>query len=199
MSFRENDPTPVWRTLRFRLLGLLPLAFFIARVIEYVQMGTPSQVLWMCHLANLMLAAGLFLASPLLIRIAVLFVVFGVPPWAIDMWVIQIVTPVSVFSHLGGAIVGLYVISKLRMRTWVWAPATVCFIVVQFVCRFVTPPALNVNTAHRVYDIWKDTFSAYWQYWLVSMVVVAVSLWVIEFCLVRFFPFQMKPALDNSA
>lgn len=192
MSFRENDPTPVWRTLRFRLLGLLPLAFFIARVIEYVRMGTPSQVLWMCHLANLMLAVGLFIASPLLIRIAVLFVIFGVPPWAIDMWVIWIVTPVSVVSHLGGLLVGMYVISKVRMKPWVWSRAQVVFIGAQVVCRLVTPPALNVNTAHRIYDIWKDTFSAYWQYWLVSMVVLAVSLWVIQFCLVKLFPMSQR-------
>jgi hypothetical protein len=179
---------PIWRSPWFRSLGWLPLVLFVARLIEYIQVGTPSQVLWMCHLANLLLAAGLFLANPLIIRAAVILLIFGIPPWIVDMFVIRIVTPVSVASHLGGLIVGLLAVSKVRAKPWAWPAALACFVFVQIICRFLTPPALNVNTSHRVYDIWKGLISNYWVYWLISTAILAVSLWVIDLLLAKFFP-----------
>lgn len=175
---------------RFRLLGVLPLLFFLARVVEYWRVGTPSQVLWLCHLANLLLALGLFAGDAPLIRIAVLFVVFGIPPWAVDMWVIKIVTPVSVFSHLGGLALGLFVISKVRMPAGNWLRAMFVFLFIQLLSRLFTPPALNVNTAHRIYEIWTSIVSAYWQYWIGSVIVVAASLWGIEWLLRMLFPLR---------
>lgn len=62
-------PDAQWKTLRFRLAGLLPLAFFVARVVEYVRVETPQHILWSCHVSNLILAIGMFLGIPFLIRI----------------------------------------------------------------------------------------------------------------------------------
>jgi hypothetical protein len=182
------DSKPIWRSLWFRSLGWVPLILFVARLVEYVQVGTPSQVLWMCHLANLFLAVGLFLANPLIIRVAVILLVFGIPPWVVDMFVIKIVTPVSIASHLGGTIVGLLAIAKVRTKQWSWAAALASFVMVQILCRFVTPPALNVNVSHRVYEIWTHIVSSYWIYWLISTAVLAVSLWLIDFVLIKLFP-----------
>ncbi len=185
----ESNPVcPIWRTFWFRSLGLLPLIFFIARLIEYVQVGTPSQVLWMCHLANLLLANGLFIANPLLIRVSVVLLIFGVPPWIVDMFVIKIITPVSVVSHLGGTILGVIVIAKVGAKRWTWLFALASYILVQMTCRYVTPPELNVNISHRVYDIWKHIVDDYWIFWVISTGIIGVALWVIEFTLLRLFP-----------
>ncbi len=188
MNTFAADSNPGWQSLWFRSLGWLPLIFFVARLIEYVQVGAPSQVLWMCHLSNLLLAAGLFLANPLIIRVAVVLLVFGVPPWIVDMFVIKIITPVSVVSHLGGLIVGLLAIAKLRAKPWTWLAALICFVLVQIISRFVTPAALNVNTSHRVYDIFKDVVGNYWVYWAISTVVIGASLWLIDFVIGKIFP-----------
>ncbi len=182
------DPKPIWQTAWFRSLGWLPLIFFIARAVEYVQVGTPSQVLWMCHLSNLMLAVGLFLANPFVIRVAVLLLIFGVPPWAVEMAVSRLVTPVSIASHLGGTIVGLIVIAKVGAKPRIWAPSWALYIVVQLICRLTTRPELDINNAHRIYSIWKDTFSSYWQYWPIATLVVGISMWVFEFGLLKLFP-----------
>jgi hypothetical protein len=186
MKNRESDE--VWQSLWFRSLGLLPLILFVARFVAYQQLGQPSGVLWMCHLANLILAIGLIFAHPLIIRMSVLLLIFGIPPWIIDMFVIKIVTPVSIASHLGGTVVGLLAIAKVRARSWSWLPALISFIVVQVISRFVTPPELNINTAHRVYDIWKDSVSNYWLYWIISTAVIGVTLWMVELVLLRLFP-----------
>src|SRR5262245_51449604 len=89
-----NDPR---RHIRFRLLGLLPLSFFVARLIEYAVVAkTPEQILWTCHISNLLLALGMFLASPYLIRIAVFWLILGASPWIVDMVWSRLVTPISV-------------------------------------------------------------------------------------------------------
>jgi hypothetical protein len=191
MSISDDDEQPVgpvWKTMWFRSLGLLPLILFVARFVAYLQLGQPSQMLWMCHLANLILAIGLFLANPMIIRLSVLLLIFGIPPWVVDMFVIKIVTPVSIASHLGGTIVGLLAIAKVRAHSRSWLAALLSFIVVQIISHFVTPPEFNINTAHRVYDIWKDTVSSYWVYWVISTSVIGIALWAIEWVLLRLFP-----------
>jgi hypothetical protein len=190
MKISESDE--IWRTTWFRSLGWLPLILFVARFVAYYQIGQPSQMLWMCHLANLILAAGLLLANPMIIRISVLLLIFGLPPWIVDMFVINIVTPVSIASHLGGTIVGLLALAKVRAKSGTWLAALLSFIIVQIISRFVTPPEFNINTAHRVYDIWKDTVSSYWVYWVISTAVIGVALWAIEWMLLRLFPQRAK-------
>jgi hypothetical protein len=183
-----STESPVWRSSWFRSLGWLPLILFVARFVAYHQLGQASQMLWMCHLANLFLAAGLFLANPLIIRMSVLLLIFGLPPWIVDMYLINIVTPVSIASHLGGTVVGLLAIAKVRAQSRSWLAALISFILVQIICRFVTPPEFNINTAHRVYDIWKDTVSSYLLYWVISTSVIGITLWGIEWALLRLFP-----------
>jgi hypothetical protein len=187
MKMNESDQ-PILMTIWFRSLGWLPLILFISRFVAYLQLGQPSQMLWMCHLSNLLLSAGLFLANALIIRLSVILIIFGIIPWIVDMFVIRIVTPVSIASHLGGLVVGLLAIAKVRACPWSWLAALGSFVLVQFVCRFVTPPEFNINTAHRVYDIWKDTISSYWLYWVISTSIIGATLWLIGLALLKLFP-----------
>ena len=102
MSANEAILPLPWQTLRFRLLGFLPLCFFLARAVEYMVVAkTPEQMLWSCHISNLLLAAGLFMGNPFLIRVAVFWLILGVPPWIAEMIWSKMTTAVSIFSHLG--------------------------------------------------------------------------------------------------
>jgi hypothetical protein len=105
---------PVWQTARFKLLGLIPLAFFLARLVDYWRWDTLAHIWWNCHVANLTLAIGIFLGNLLLMRLAVLWLILGLPPWLIDMLSSGIVWPVSVLTHLGGAVLGLLVAYRVR-------------------------------------------------------------------------------------
>ena len=178
---------PVWRTVQFRLLGVIPLLFFISRLIEYVSVGTPSHIQWCCHISNLLLAVGMILANPWMIRIAAFWLILGVPPWIIDMINIRIITPVSVFSHLGGFLIALFAIRKVGAKRWSWVPALIYFLMLQQISRFTTPASLNVNVGHNAYGPWKDLFSSYWKYWLVSTALTAALLWMIEVALLKLF------------
>jgi hypothetical protein len=173
---------------RFRLLGLLPLVFFILHANYYREVGGLAHMLWMCNIGNLMLAVGLFLAWPVLIRVAVIWLLPGLPIW---LWFV--VRPgwwilTSFFAHAGGLIVGLIAIQKVRASRWMWLEALIWYLFVQEICRLFTPPGLNVNAAHLIYGEFETMFNTYWLFWIVGTLVVAVGLWVIGFALLKLFP-----------
>jgi hypothetical protein len=190
MSTSETILTPDWRSMRFRLLGFLPLMFFLARVIEYLRVGTPEHILWSCHISNLMMAIGLFCAQPWLIRVSVFWQILGIPPWALDMWVSKLVTPVSVFTHVGGVIVAWVAIRQVGAKSGSWIASLVYFLVLQQITRFATEPGIytNVNVAHFGYGPTKDWFESYWTYWMANTALTAALLLIIELVLLRLFP-----------
>ena len=173
---------------RFRLLGLLPLLFFILHANYYRQAGGLSHVLWMCNIGTLLLALGLLLARPVMIRVAFIWLLPGLPIW---LWFV--VRPgwwilTSFFAHAGGLTVGLIAIHRVRASRWMWLQALIWYLLVQEICRLFTPPELNVNGAHLVYTEFEGTFSAYWLFWIIGTVVVAAGLWLLGFALLKLFP-----------
>jgi hypothetical protein len=199
MRTKEANLIPSWQTSRFRLLGLLPLCFFIARAIQYVAIAkTPEQMLWSCHVSNLMLAAGMFLGNPLLIRIAVFWQILGLPPWIYantveSLWT-KPETLVSIFSHLGGSIVAIIAIREIGAKRWSWVSSLIYFVILQQITRLVTDPGpyTNVNVAHFAYGPMKDWFAVYWKYWVVNTSVVAMTLILLEFVFLWLFPTKAK-------
>ena len=67
---------------RFRLIGLLPLTFFLAQAIHYWRVGGMGNLLWMCNVGNLLLSVGLFLNHRELIRAAAIWTIPGLGIWA---------------------------------------------------------------------------------------------------------------------
>ncbi len=175
-------------TYRLRLLGLLPLVFFCAHALYYWRRGEAGHILWMCNIGNLLLAAGLLLSLPALVRVATVWLIPGLCLWlwyAVRFWGF---VPTSIFAHMGGLTVGMFALAHIRVARRTWLHALAWYLCVQLVCRFVTPPALNVNVAHRVYEGWEDTFSAYWQFWLATTTVVAALLGLIVLLFVQMWP-----------
>lgn len=179
---------PAWQTWRFRLASLIPLAFFIIRLVDYVKWGTPAHIWWNCHMANLTLAIGMLLGNLLLIRLAALWLLLGLPPWAIDMCATGILWPISLLTHLGGAVIALVVLRQVRMARGGWWAALLWFLILQQLSRCFTPRAFNVNVAHHSYGATKDWFGSYWQYWLANAALAAVLLWGLEWGLARLWP-----------
>lgn len=190
-SVTEQFIRPRRTGMALRLLGLLPLIFFAARLIEYVWIArTPEQILWCCHISNLILGVGLLSLHPRSIRIASLWIIVGVPPWALDMVMTGLITPVSILSHLGGALVALVALRRFRVTGFDWAPALLYFLVLQQLTRLLTDPGplTNVNVAHFAYGPWKDLIGNYWLYILVNSSLAALVLVILESALRQLFP-----------
>lgn len=169
-------------TLRFRLLGLLPVIFFLAQTVHYWHVGGLGNLLWMCNVGSPVLAIGLFFGRRELIRAAAIWTIPG-----LGLWIRYVLYATfnyemvlsSILVHVGGIVIGLIVLRRVRMDRIAWVYAFAWYLIVQLAARLLTAPELNVNVAFRIQPGWEQTFSSYWKFWIAMSAVVAAGLWVI--------------------
>jgi hypothetical protein len=161
----------------FRLIGFLPLAFFVAQFVHYWRYGGLGNLAWMCNVGNLLLALGLFLYHKELIRASAIWTVPGLGIWFWYVWLPGGFS--STLAHVGGVIVGMFVLRRVGMDRTAWLYAFAWYLFMQLVSRVLTSPEVNANVAHRIQPGWENAFSSYWKFWLVMTVVVAAVLWMI--------------------
>lgn len=164
---------------RYRLMGLLPLAFFAVQAVHYWRFGGMGHLLWMCNAGNVLLGLGLLLSHRELIRAAAIWTIPG-----LVVWIIYVLLPSGFYfsttlAHLGGFAVGMIALRRVGMDRTAWIYAFAWFLFTQLAARLLTPAELNVNVAHRVQDGWNNAFTSYWKFWLLVVVVTAVVLWAI--------------------
>ena len=175
---------------RFRLIGLLPLTFFLAQTAHYWRVGGMGNLLWMCNIGNLLLAVGLFLNHRELIRATAIWAIPGLGIWARYVLFEYDFVVSSALAHVGGIVVALMVLRRVRMDRIAWVYAFAWYLFMQIVSRLATPSVLNVNVSHRVQTGWENAFSSYWKFWIVMTVVVAFCLWAIGLILSWIWPMR---------
>lgn len=161
-----------------RLLGLLPLLFFIAQGVHYWRINEFGHMLWMCNIGNLVLALGLFLEKPLLVRVSAIWTIPGLIVWFLYVVLAWGVFFTSTLAHVGGIAVAAIALKTYRMDRNSWAYASGWLLLMQLISRLFTAPQLNVNLAHAIQPGWEQTFSSYWTFWLVLTVVTVAVLWL---------------------
>lgn len=175
-------------SLRFRLLGVLPLLFFAAQAVHYWRIGQIGQMLWMCNIGNLLLAAGLLFEQVTFIRAAVLWMIPGLLVWLLYVVFAWGVFFASTLAHVGGLIIGLIAIRRVGMTRRSWRYGLAWFFVMQFLSRFLTPVEFNVNVSQRIEEGWQKTFSSYWQFWIVLSLLAVAIMWVLGMVLYKAWP-----------
>jgi hypothetical protein len=161
-----------------RLLGLLPLLFFLAQGFHYYGITQLGNMLWMCNIGNLVLAAGLFFEKPLLVRVAAIWTIPGLIIWFLYVVLAWGVFFTSTLAHVGGLAVAAIALKSYRMDRNAWRYAFGWSLLLQLISRFVTAPELNVNVAHLVQPGWERTFPSYWTFWLALTILSAAVLWL---------------------
>ena len=182
---------------RFRLLGFLPLIFFLAQVIHYWRYGGLGHLAWMCNVGNLLLAIGMFLDHRELIRAAAIWTIPGLGIWFWYVWLSGSTAFSSTLAHVGGIIVAIFVIRRVRMDRIAWLYAFLWYLFMQLFSRLATPRELNVNVAHFIQPGWENAFGSFWKFWIVMTIVVAVALWVIGFVFSLMWPVKTEPPSDS--
>ncbi len=181
-------------TLRFRLLGIVPLMFFIAHLLfyltapDYASTHGVENMLWMCNVGNLVLGVGLLLGLPRVIRLAVIWLVPGLPLWVFDAILRGGLLFTSFLTHIGGLAIGLIAMRRVRADKWTWAYGLGWYLLVQQLSRLFTSEYWNVNVAHRAYPGYENIVSQYWQFWILTSLMVAVGLCILGFILIKLFP-----------
>jgi hypothetical protein len=161
-----------------RLLGILPLLFFYGQFVHYWRIDQLGHLLWMCNIGNFVLALGLFLEKPLLVRVAAIWTIPGLIVWFLYVVLAWGVFLTSTLAHVGGLAVAAIALRTYRMDRNAWRYALGWLLIVQLISRFTTPAELNVNVAHAVQAGWERTFTSYWSFWLVLTLATAVLLWL---------------------
>ncbi len=133
--------------MTLRWLGLLAFLFYAVHGGYHVRRGHPEDLLWICHLGALGIAAGLLSGSPTANAIGVLWLAAGVPLWVVDLASGGDFHPTSLLTHLGGLALGVVGLRWLGLPAGVWWKALVGLIVVALACRVTTPAPANVNLA----------------------------------------------------
>ena len=173
---------------KLRLLGLLPLIFFLAQGVHYFRIDQLGHMFWMCNIGNLILAMGLFLEKPILIRLAAIWTIPGLVIWFIYVVLAWGVFLTSTLAHVGGLIVAMIALRHYRMDRTTWRWAFGWYLVVQLASRFFTPADLNVNLAHAVQPGFERSFPSYWSFWLVLTACTIVGLWLVGLLLWSIWP-----------
>lgn len=163
---------------RMRLVGLLPLFFFLAQGVHYWRINQLGHMCWMCNIGNLVLALGLFFDKPLLIRVAAIWTIPGLIVWFVYVVLAWGVFLTSTLAHVGGITVAAFVLKTYRMDRNSWLYAFGWYLVMQLISRLFTAPELNVNLVYAVQPGWERAFTSYWSFWLVLTIATAVVLWL---------------------
>lgn len=179
---------------RFRLLGALPLLFFLGQLVFYWRDGSLGNMLWMCNIGNLIMALALFAGSKQMIRATALWTIPG-----LVIWVVFVIVPYgfvisSFFAHVGGFVVAMIVLRTVRVDRRAWLFAFGWYLLMQLVSRLATAADLNVNVAYRIQPGWDSAFSSYWKFWLAMTLAVAGGLWLIGAGLRLLWPAELPNA-----
>jgi len=180
---------------RFRVIGLLPLTFFLAQAIHYSRVGGMGNLFWMCNVGNLLLALGIFLNHRELIRATAIWTIPGLLVWVRYVLFEYDFVVSSALAHVGGIIVALIVLRRVRMDRIAWVYAFVWYLFMQLVSRLATDSRLNVNVAHRIQAGWEQAFISYWKFWIVMTVLTAFCLWAIGLTLSWIWPAREAESL----
>ena len=176
---------------KFRLLGIFPLIFFLAQFVHYWKIDELGHLLWMCNVGNLILALGLFLEKPVVIRSAAIWTIPGFVVWIIYVVLAWGVFLTSTLAHVGGLAAALLALTRYGMDRNAWRWAFAWYLLVQLASRLVTPAALNVNLAHRIQPGWENAFQSYLSFWIVLTLVTGIGLWLSGLLLWRIWPAEL--------
>lgn len=179
--------------LRFRLLGLLPLIFFLFQTIHYWRFGGMGNLWWICNMGNVLLGVGLLIGHRELIRAAAIWTIPGLAIWVKYVLLASGFYFSTTLAHVGGIAVGLIALRRVGMNRTAWLYAFAWSFLTQVAARVLTSPELNVNLAHRIQPGWENVFSSYWKFWLVLAVLTAAVLWIIGKLLSLIWPAVTEP------
>jgi len=161
-------------------LGLLAIAFFGIHACCQYRAGTASNLLWICHVADLCVGVGLVMRWRSLVAAGVLMLSIGIPMWIISLWDGGDFYPTSALTHLGGITIGLIGLTQLGLPRRSWLTGVGVVAVLLILSRGVTPVELNVNIAFVSYFKLPKYLSADEIYVLLLLGFWGSSMWIVE-------------------
>jgi len=163
----------------FNSWAALLLLMFAVNLIDDYRQQQLQDMLWICHVSMLLLAAGLYWRRQAFIQVAALWIFPGFLFWFADGWFSGF-TLTSTMSHLLAVTTAYLALKRVGIVPGFWRHALLYWLLLQQAARWVTAPIANVNIAHSVRAEASMVFDSYWQYWLFTCIAAAFGLWLLE-------------------
>jgi len=132
--------------------GFSGVTFFLAHLASGLSEGEGIRALWACHVASLLAGIGILLRSATPVGIGVLWLLAGIPLWAVYLAIGGPFNPTSLLTHFGGLAVGCHGLKTMGVPRGLWWKAIAGLWVLLAIARLTSPPELNVNLAWHVYQ-----------------------------------------------
>ena len=153
----------------------------------HLRRGEPYDLLWGCHIATLLVAAGLWRRNARLNAVGLLWACFGLPIWLLYTFTGGEFMPTALLTHVGGLVIGIYGVRVLGLpRGSAWT-ASAAYIGLWLLTRAVTPESANINLAFHVHPGWEDRFATYPIYFA-TLVAGGAFAFVMGECVFRQIP-----------
>jgi hypothetical protein len=139
------------RAAALRPLGWLPLAAYAVHAGFQAWRGHAEYALWSCHVAALLVGAGLLGPWPTANAVGVLWLVLGVPLWLIDVARGGEFYPTTLLTHVGAFALALVAVAWLGWPPGAWWKGLAGLLALVVVSRLVTPDLADVNGAYTLF------------------------------------------------
>ena len=167
--------------MSIRLLGLLPLYFFLHTAVFY--WGTPEapHILWVCNISNILMGLGMLLGKQTWTLVGLVWIIAGIPLWLIDGFVVTGFEYHSFLTHISSPIIGFYFCRKQGPPSGIiWIYAFIYFVALQILTHYNTPPELNINVSHDSYGPFAGYFPNYTVYYLANAPLLMGYLFLLD-------------------
>lgn len=174
-----------------RWVGIGLFAVLVAHAFfEKLPSNLLYEMLYACHVATAVLAVGVLLKKKEFVIFGFSFHL-GAGSWGylFDLCATRTTTWTSVLVHVAPLVVGFAEVRRSGLPRWApWISFAFLASMVVFAYYF-TPPALNVNLAHRPWPPVASLTSALWATWVVNLIfgffLIMTTDWLVRKWLAR--------------
>ena len=152
-----------------KVLGAIAIASYVIHASVHLSDGNPHHLLWMCHIASLLVGFGLLFGWADANVVGFLWSSFGTPLWILDVATGGQWYSTAVLTHGSGVIIGFIGVQRLGLPRAAAFKAVAAYVPLWALTRAVTPPSANVNVAFSVYEGWQTWFTSYPPYFVMLL------------------------------
>ena len=161
--------------------GFAAAGFYVTHAISLVRVGDAPHALWSCHLACLVLAAGILLRRPTLAGIALMWLLVGLPTWVMATFTEEgWFNPTSTLTHVFGLVLAAVAVRTSGMPVGTWRHAMAGLAALWILTRLVVPPGSNVNITRDYWFGWEAAYLSFPAYLAILGALVAGLYFGIE-------------------
>ena len=125
-----------------------------------------AEMIWVCHVASLVLALGLFSGRQALVAAGLLLhLSWGAPAYLLDVLATRSTTVTSLLVHALPVLAGLWAVAARGWPRGTVLPSWIFFLLWVPISHVATDPALNINLAHAPWPPLAAVLPGLWSSW----------------------------------